>query len=89
MAQLQNLEGVKAEFVDCENINKGSDIKAILAKGLAATTADSNGAINIWKDDGGNIRCDIMRYCISQDKQIFTKMSDVTKWYSIWRKKIK
>jgi len=33
-----------------------------LRAGRAATAAGDNGAINVWKDDAGNYRVELMRY---------------------------
>lgn len=86
---LNNLEGVSEETIECEFTDKSSEIKAILDRGLAVTTGHDNGAINIWKDDNGNIRCEAMRHCQSLDKQIFKKMTDVRTWFDRWIKIIK
>lgn len=88
MPVLNGLEGVKKKETPCKIFNKVGEVKNILKSGEAATTADSNGAINVWVDDDGYYRCESMAWMRTLDKQIYKKMSDVNKWVSIWLKKI-
>lgn len=89
MYTLENLEGVKKKKVSAEHFSKAKEVPAIIANGNAATTAAYNGAINVWKDDKGNIRCESMRYLQSLDKETFSDINEVVKWCNIWLRKIK
>ena len=89
MGTLRNLKGTSVEEIECEFITKPSEIKDILENGKACTAADSNGAINIWKDDNGLIRCESMAYFRSLDTKEFENIEDVEKWTKKWLRKIK
>lgn len=86
--KLTGLAGTNGNDIECKFINKGKQIEAILNDGIAATSAGDNGAINIWKDDEGFIRCESMRFMISLEKAAFEKMPDAVKWANKWLKKI-
>jgi hypothetical protein len=66
---LKNLEGISAEEIDADFIRTGKEVEPILNKGIAATAAGESGAINIWKDDDGWIRCEAMRWMRPVDKK--------------------
>jgi hypothetical protein len=89
MGQLTNLEGLTKKSIDALFIQKGSDIEVILMNDYAATAANYNGAINIWKDDEGNIRCESMRYFTRLETKIYKKISPAIKWTDKWLIKIK
>jgi len=88
MGTLTNLEGVKANEIEAVFINKPSDIRAILRQGKGATTAKSNGAINIWRDDAGMIRCNAMRWLQSVDHQTYRTLKEAELWVRKWLKEI-
>lgn len=88
MGTLKGLEGVSVDELECVFIQKPSDIRKILASGKAATTAGPNGAINVWKDDSGKIRCDAMRWLVSVDKKEYISMLFAEKWVSKWMREI-
>ena len=89
MGTLRNLKGISVEEIECEFITKLSEIKNILENGKACTTAGDNGAINIWKDDTGLIRCESMAYYRSLDTKEFENLEDVEKWAKKWIRKIR
>lgn len=89
MGALLNLEGTSRKSIDCMFINKGSDIEVVLNNGYAATSANTSGAINIWKDDEGNIRCEAMANFRKLDKKIFKSFYPAIKWADKWLLKIK
>lgn len=80
MAELKGLPGIKEASREAERIDKPADIEKILERGLAGTTAGDDGAINVWKDDEGNVRCERHRFLAVVDAQTFTKMKDAIKW---------
>lgn len=53
--KLNNLPGTTGADITCLFIEKSTDIKVVLNNGFAATSADDNGALNVWKDDEGII----------------------------------
>jgi hypothetical protein len=76
-----------------------SDVEAILVRsvpgalkalrnGMAATAADDNGAINVWRTDDGKYRCLSCRHLQTIDYQVFDKAADVAAWTKTWLKKI-
>ena len=80
MVKLHGLEGISVKEIDAEFIRSGKEIEAILNRNLAVTAAGSNGAINIWKDNDGWIRCEAMKYCSLVDKKIFNNIKDTIRW---------
>lgn len=69
ICQLEGLPGIKKRIIDAYCINNTSDIEPTLQLGYACTSAGDNGAINIWKDDAGIIRGELMRYCVTVEKE--------------------
>ena len=84
MATLNGLKGTYIKEMEFEIFRKPSEISKILKKNKAAVAADDNGAINIWNDDEGFIRCESMRFCISLDVQKFSKIGDAKSWAEKW-----
>jgi hypothetical protein len=87
--QLQGLPGLKAKKIKAEYFKKISEIETNLNKNIAVTTAGDNGAINIWKDDEGKIRCESYSFCKTLDSQIYSNISNVNNWAAKWLKEIK
>lgn len=88
MGTLTGLKGTNGQAIECVFIEKGTDIEGVLGDGLAATSAGGNGALNIYKDDEGNIRCEAMRYCQTMEEKIFGHAKPVIKWADKWLLKI-
>lgn len=90
MGQLQGLKGIdNNRNVDCLFIKTGKDIEVILNNAYAATAANSNGAINVYNDDYGAIRCEAMRNFATLDEQSFDDMKLAIAWTNKWLRKIK
>lgn len=70
-------------------INRSTQIGRILRSGYAATTAKSNGAINIWIDDDKVIRTEASRLCVTIDSQTHENMKSAEEWVKEWLQKIK
>ena len=87
--QLHDLEGIKKKKIACEFFRKPSQIKSILDSGKAATAADENGALNVWKDDDGFFRCTAMRRMMTIDEQRFSNLKDAKQWARKWLEEIK
>ena len=79
---------VKRRKVDAYSINNTSDIESTIELGYACTSAGDNGAINVWKDDAGIIRGELMRYCVTVEKRTFTSYAEVEKCVSDWLERI-
>jgi hypothetical protein len=86
---LNDLEGVSIKDTKALFFKKPSDIDVIFHNGYAATAADTNGAINIWKDEDDNIRCEAMRHLVSIDDKVYENLLDVKMWAKKWLAKIK
>ena len=82
------LSVVKRRKVDAYSINNTSDIESTIELGYACTSAGDNGAINVWKDDAGIIRGELMRYCVTVEKRTFTSYAEVEKCVSDWLERI-
>jgi hypothetical protein len=78
ICQLDGLPGVKRCKVDAYSINNTSDIESTIELGYACTSAGDNGAINVWKDDAGIIRGELMRYCVTVEKK--ERLPAMQKW---------
>lgn len=50
----------------------------------AITTAGSYGAINIWKDDLGNYRCQLQRWMARYEDTKFAHLGAVDQWLRDW-----
>lgn len=88
------------QMIDLEGVKRGgkrralylihpSDVEIIIRIGLCATDAKTNGAINIWEDDDGNVRCEAMRNWGSIDKKTFKNARRAIPWVKKWMRKIK
>lgn len=84
ICQLVWLPGLKIRKVNAYSINNTSDIESIIELGYACTSAGNNGAINVWKDDAGIIRGELMRYCVTVEKRTFTSYAEVEKCVNDW-----
>lgn len=85
---LEKLEGTNGKPIEAEYINDASEFYK-LEKAKAITTADSNGAINIWIDDDGKIRCNAMRHLSTIDYKITKSRTAARQWLIKWIEKIK
>lgn len=86
---LHSLKGVEAKETEAALIETPSELDELFKKYKAVTNADSNGAINVWKDDNGNIHSVAYRYCIEQDYQQHKTIQSAKKWLSHWLEEIK
>ena len=78
--QLKKIPGVEKYKVDAYWINDTSDIEPTLELGYACTSSGNNGAINIWKDDTGMIRSELMRHLVVVKKK---RLSAMQKWKNV------
>lgn len=86
---LTGLKGVSAELVECEFFNYPSEIEAIISNGMAATSAGTFGAMNIWKDDHGLLRGEVMEHCVTIESKSFKNMTEAVAFGKKWLPKIK
>lgn len=86
---LKWLPGVKINEIDAYYINHTSDIEPILELGCACTAAGSRGAINVWKDDAGVIRGELMCMRETIEKRTFGCYAEAEKCVSDWLERIK
>lgn len=88
MGKLTDLEGVKHDL-DCEFFASSKEAFSILQKGLAATCADSNGAINVWIDDNNYYRCSLHKNLTTLQSFRSLKWDAVKTLLNQWLKIIK
>lgn len=81
---LTGLKGVSQKETNAKFFKKASELRKILKSENAATSAGDKGAINIWKDDKGIIRCEAMKYCVSFCKEKYTNIDDAIKWAKVF-----
>lgn len=60
----------------------------LLRKRVVATTADDNGAINVWQDRESAYRCEAYRRMVTIDSRKFSNQRKVRAWIVKWQKKI-
>lgn len=86
--KLSNLPGTNGREISCLFIDKGIEIDVVLRNGYAATSANNNGCINIWKDDEGNVRCEAARYMRTLESKTYANIKSAIKWADKWVKEI-
>ena len=86
---LTGLAGISKKEIEHENIAKAQDIERIISKGCGATAAGPNGAINVWKDDEGNIQCEYQVRMLTMDSKIYKTMNAAIGWTKKRLKQIK
>lgn len=84
ICELEGLPGVKKHKIDAYWFEDVDDIEATLELGCACTSAGDKGAINVWKDDAGIIRCELMRHCVTVEKRTFASYSEAEKCVNDW-----
>lgn len=77
---MKGLKGIAPDERKELFINESSEIKTAINNTLCATSAGENGAFNVYKDDDGNIRCELMRYMVTIESKIYKRLSDAEKW---------
>lgn len=87
--KLQGLKGVTEEIVDAAYFKTVSEGLKLIRNGQFATTADSNGAINIYTDDEGVYRGYRMKFWGTQDFIVTMKRFELQTWLSENLPKIK
>ena len=88
ICQLEGLPGVKRDKIYAYWFKDINDIEATLELGYACTSAGNNGAINVWKDDTGMIRGELMRHLVVVEKRTFVSYAEVEKCVSDWLERI-
>ena len=73
----------------CERFRTPAGAIALLRRKIVGTTADSNGALNVYMDKFGKYRCIACRHLCEIDSQTFTSLAAVRKWLVIWLEGIK
>lgn len=87
--ELKGLPGINKKIIHAVYFKRTDKILTILSNEMAATVSGDNGAINIWIDDSGGIRCEAMKFCKSLEYKIFRDIEKVKVWAKEWLKKIK
>lgn len=88
MGILSGLSGTKKKSIPCEFFRSASRALAILRKGIAATAANDNGSLNVWRDDERKYRCEAHRHYESLGLEIFNTQKEVAHWIKTWLPKI-
>lgn len=78
---LLDLKGVAAHEVPHTFIENATHVRQILKNKEYGTTADSNGAINIYRDDSGAIRCQQMRLMAYIKDDVVKSVKSAVEWY--------
>lgn len=88
MAVLIGLDGISENERVVGFIDHHSDIQVLINNKMAATASGSNGAINIWEDDNGKIRCEAMVFMHVKSSEIFDNIFMAQVWFDNWMERI-
>jgi hypothetical protein len=77
-----------AKTRECKMFQSPTACLDILRQGFAATTANDNGALNVWIDNDGKYRAEAQRYYSLLDSQIYSTQRQLKRWLKRWLKKI-
>ena len=84
---LKDLPGTSKKETEAEYVVNAKYLKDTLKAGKAATNAGYNGAWNIWKDNEGYIRGQLMQFLKSIGEERKTKkISEAQGWIREWNK---
>ena len=86
IVKLDKLKGVsEGEVRACFVSGKDPfNLKEILKCGLAFTSAGGNGAINVWITDNGELKGELMRYCVVKESTTFNSIKEAKDRISVW-----
>lgn len=82
-SRLSGLPGT-ARDVDAVNVSTPTGASRWPFKGRAVTAAGSTGALNVWRDDQGAIRCEFMRNMVTLDSATFDTITKAKRWMRRW-----
>ncbi len=85
---LTDLPGLKQSPTDGYLCKDPEQAMRVLEKGLCATQAGPDGAITIWRDDAGKLRCRFDRYKQALSEITAADMTAVDKWLRQWWPKL-
>lgn len=74
---------------DCEIVRSIAGAFKALRRGVAASAAGDNGAINLWYDDDGDLRGERFCFMITQDSQTFQNQKEAGTWFKEALRKIR
>lgn len=63
-------------------------IRRIIESGRACTCAGDNGAVNIWRTDGGVLRAEAMRRMMSVERVVLLNYHSAAEWLAEWLERI-
>lgn len=86
LSGLSGTNGSVRESMFCYNVT--DCIKNVNAH-MTVTSANDNGAINLWVDDDGKYRGERLRYCITQSFVVCKTKKELRKWLSVEFNKIR
>lgn len=86
IVELDGLKGVSGNKIKACFVNKEScfDLREILRCGFAVTSAGDNGAFNIWMTDDGELKGELLRYCVIKDSATFHSILDAKNRIDTW-----
>ncbi len=84
MATLTGLDGVAASETPAAMIrSRTAGMRALMLHG-AITAAGDRGAINVWRDDAGLYRCELMRFGVAHERAEWKHLAAVDSWLQEW-----
>lgn len=71
---------------DVQAVMVGSVTEAAkyLRQQMAVTAAGLTGALNVWRDDNGEWRCEFMRNLVTVERANFAHVAAVVQWLKEW-----
>lgn len=78
---LTELKGVAEKMLPHTMILNKTHLRSILKNRDYGTTAGDAGAINIYRDDAGQIRAQYMVFMTEKEDVVLNSVKDAIKWY--------
>lgn len=83
MPMLTGLPGTTAPH-EAVSVSSRSSAIAQLRLGSTITASGDNGALNVWRDDGGSWRCQFMVHMAVQSDLRTRHLAAVDRWLRTW-----
>lgn len=82
MPMLVGLPGAPKKNTDVEFFKTPREVMPILDREHAASCAEENGCISVWKDRQGAMRADLQRFYRTVETETFYTFNALRKWLS-------
>lgn len=87
--ELRGLSGVKRKSLEAQIFRRPDQASRLLRTNRAITAADSNGAVNVWRDDAGLYRAEFYQHCVTKASWRGKQKTRLTEWLKTWMPKMR